>query len=213
MTNPAHILVRPHAAFAGLRDGGRLLPLLGIVLAVDIALALLLIPKFSAAIDQQLAAMPAHIAAAGVVMLASAVAVGALANVAMLAFAALLLVLATRIGGGAAGYRTIFGVLLLSSVPTMAARLLQAVSPALGLGGDPVRDHLSFAALAHLPPGAALRAGMEVVSVFDLWTFALVALGFAMVSGLRRWPAVAVAVAIWGGMQLLLVRVAMAGAA
>ena len=209
----AHVLAMPRRAFAGLRAGVPLWPLLACVLAVDIALALLLVPKFSAEIDRSLAGMPAHMADAGGVILASAVTVGALANVATLAFAALLLMLAARVGNGSAGYRDVFGVLLLASVPTMAARLLQAVPAALGATGDPVRDHLSLAALAQVAPGSPWRAGLEVVSVFDLWTCALVVLGFVMVSGLRRLPAAAIALAIWGGMQLLLVRVAMAGAA
>jgi hypothetical protein len=200
------VLWSPARTFRDFADGSGFMFALLAILILDIVLTLLTLPKLTAEIDKQLLTAPPTVAEMRGTIFTVSIVVVALMNTVVLAFAALLLTLATKIFRAKAGFAVVFSGLLLASVPTALGRLLQAVPAAFGNSADGVRDALSIAGIFGIDKGDALFPVANLILVFDVWTLVLVGLGYSIISGMRRIPAWVVSLSMWILLQSVLVR-------
>jgi hypothetical protein len=204
------VLWNPARSFRDFADGNGFVFALLAILIVDILLTVLSLPKLTAEMDKQLLTAPASVEGMRGTILTVSIVMVAVMNTVLLAFAALLLTLATKAFRAKAGFAAVFSGLLLASIPTALGRLLQGGLAAAGYSGDSVRDALSIAGIFGIDKGDTLFPVTNLILVFDVWTLVLVGLGYSIISGMRRLPAWIVSLLIWTLLQSVLVRFALA---
>lgn len=212
LSDIARVLIYPISTFAKHRSPADAAKLFLLVLAIDFILSLLLLPTFSHNIVATLASKGAtgpqmRVAALGVALIS-----GSIANATIVSLTAVLFFIAQMILVGRGSFSETVGALLVASAPVILDRMLRVGGYALGLFDDPLTDPFSFARLGWLHGQSGWRHAVGFLSVFDLWTFALVVVGFPIATRMRWIYSLPMSLLFWGGLQALLLRLQLDGA-
>jgi hypothetical protein len=204
-----NVLWRPQRTLALRQSAAAVAALLFLVFAIDFVLALALVPSVFESLGK--AAALANLGAnAKVMAVGIAVIIGALGDVVLIAFMGLLFLVALLVLDGRAGYREIVGSLLIASAPSIIDRVQRILAFFCGFSAHSTDD---FFSLGRLFLAGDTSFWLANLTIFDLWTLALVVLGVYKVSGLRFPAALLAALLLWGGMDLLMLRLQLAGGA
>lgn len=200
------VLWHPQWTLAARQTAPSVAALIFFVLAIDFVLALTLIPTVFDTIGK--ATSTANIDANAKVLAAGiAVIIGSLSDIALIAFMGLLFLFVLLILDGKATYREIIGALLIASSPSIIDRVQRLIAFFFRVTEHPMDNvfSLSHVIVTH-------NSGwLDKITIFDIWTFLLVFIGIHKISGLRWiWSLLSVLL-LWGGMELLMLRMQMAG--
>jgi hypothetical protein len=193
--------------------GIRVAWLVALFIGAEFIAALPVLGVISDAVRRGAAANPAVTPDAIPYVIAFAVGFAATINVVIAGVVAVPLRLVTLIAGARSSYRAIAGMLVLASLPLLVGHALRNLSYGLGWKRDATSSVLALDQV--LPPIHTLvwQRLLHGFDVFDVSTLLLVLVGFTLVSGMKRWPALATAMVIWGMLQTLLFRLSEAGGA
>jgi hypothetical protein len=206
-----HVVWQPKRTFLSL-PGLKVWHLVATFIALDLALSLSTLGYFAAGIDKAMAGNPLLTPGAKPFVLAFSILFSSLINIAIILGVAVVFLLIVKIAGAVASYRNIVGMLVLATVPALLGRALRNASYLSGVAADLTQSQV---ALYRFMPdfGAAATRSLKAFDLFDVWTAALVVIGFGFISGMKRVPALASALAIWGILQMLLLRIYLSGTA
>jgi hypothetical protein len=200
------VLWRPQWTLAAKQTAPSVAALIFFIFAIDFVLALILVPTVFDSIGK--AASTANIGGnARVFAVGVAVIIGSLADIALIAFMALLFLFILLILDGKATYREIIGALLIASSPSIIDRVQRLFAFFFHITQHPMDNVFSVSRLFFVDNSVWL----DNVTIFDIWTFLLVFIGIHKISGLRlQWSFLSVLL-LWGGMELLMLRLQLAG--
>lgn len=186
--------------------------LVGAYIALELVLSLSILGYFSTGIDKAIAGNPLVTSGAKPFIVAFSVLFSSLVNTFIILAVAVVFLLIVKIAGAAASYRNIVGMLVLAAVPVLLGRVVRNAGWLSGMAPDLSQSQV---ALYRFMPdfGEAAARSLKAFDLFDVWTAGLVIAGFCFVSGMKRVPALLSALAIWGILQMLLLRIYLSGAA
>jgi hypothetical protein len=182
------------------------------VVGIDFIISLGLLPMYSAAATKAVGSHPELAQSIRTVIIAVSLLFSSLINVVLALFVALLLFFATMVFGAAGSYRKIIEAVLIGSAPSLLSRVIRVLLYVFKSSAS-VRE--CIIPLSALMPHASHKvlAVTSLIDVVDLWSFALIAYAFSRVSGLSRWASYGIVLAIWGGLQAVLLRLQMSSGA
>jgi hypothetical protein len=206
------VLWSPQISFRKL-DHVQVRMLLAYFIAIEFVLTLAILPYFVEAGVKMTAANPLVTDGTRLFATGLALTMVALFDTMLIGAAALLFLLLVRVLGGSAQYRELAGMLVLAMVPLVLSRALRNIAFLLGYLPDPNHSPLALARFAPAWLIDLTHGALGFIDVFDVWAFALVVAGFVSVAGLKRVPASLAGIAVWGLLQLVLIRMQLGGAA
>jgi hypothetical protein len=200
------VLWRPQKTLALPQSAAAVATLLLLIFSIDFMLALALVPAVFA--DLGKATTLANLGVnAKVLAVGVAVTIGALGDVGLIAFMGLLFLVALLAFDAKADYREIVGSLLIASAPSIIDRVQRISAFFCGATAHATDD---FFSLSRLVFAGDTSFWLTNLSIFDVWTFVLVVIGIHKVSGLRLLSSFFTVLALWGGMDLLILRLQVA---
>ena len=205
------VLVRPGVVFGKERGTADVAKLLLLVFAIDFVLSVLLIPAYSGLLAQQLAAQGDSSVQTRIASLGFAVVIGTTINVILATVMAALFLLAQLVLTGRGRFGAILGTLLLATGPTVVDRVVRIGAFVTGLTSAPSDTPLAFKSFGWFTHGPDWIRAAGLFSVFDVWTFVLVCVGFTKVSRLGPITSTLISVLLWGGLQALFARLQLQG--
>lgn len=209
MQNFIQVLWQPNAALSSV-PRIKLLHLVLIMLTVELFISLSMYNVYAAAAAKAAATNPMVTQSISTIVVWVALLTGALVNPVILLLAALIFLLVAHMFEQRPSFRDLYGMLILAAVPGILLRLARTV---IGLAtGLPAAAKLPVVKLStYLPlaPDSAMGKMLLPYDFGDLWTLGLVMLGFSILSGLKRTPALVSSFLVWG--LLLLAQGRLAG--
>ncbi len=197
MQNCIQVLWQPNAALSNV-PRIKFLHLVLIMLAVELFISLSMYNVYAAAAVKAAATNPLVTENMSMIIVWMAMLTAALINPVILLLAALVFLLVAHMFEQRPSYRDLYGMLILASVPGILLRLAKSV---IGLAtGMPAAKLPAVKLSTYLPLTADSALGKMLMpyDFGDLWTFGLVMLGFSIVSGLKRTPALVSSFLVWG---------------
>ena len=181
------------------------------VLAINVLLALALLPMYTAAANATMVQHPELTSSSRLMIVAVSIVFSSAFNLAFCMFAALILFFSAFALGASGSYRATLEAVLIGSVPLLLSRIVRTL---LFLFKVTPHVQASVFPLGVLLPALSPhgRAIADAIDPFDLWSFVLIAYGFARVSGLRRWCSWSVVAAFWTVLEIISIRMQLMGA-
>ena len=202
MNSLATIVLRPAYSVGRALDTREVAKVLLLFLVIDFVLSLMLTPAYIAMVAAQKGVDPST----RPVVVGFAVVVGSITNVAVTALVAGLMSMGLAVAGGRPAYGKVIGALLVASVPLLVDRVIRVGLHVAGRLSRVSDEPFSLSYWTAVPSGA--WSWFFRASVFDVAALVLVYVGVRAVGQVSRIAAFTLTVAIWGGSQLFLMRIA-----
>jgi hypothetical protein len=203
------VLWQPRKSFLKLPET-RVSWLVGAFIAIELLLSLTLVRFYMTNMVKAAASNPAITASMYPYMTAFSMVFSSLVNIFIIGVTAFIFLLIIKILGGSVKYRSIVGMLVIASAPILLGHAIRNFAYLGGYLTDLTDGILSLQNLAPPVQSPAIAKALKVFDVFDVWTMCLVILGFSLVSGLKRLPAIVTSFVLWGALQMLLMRITLA---
>ena len=208
MQNYIQVLWQPNAALSNV-PRIKLSHLVLIMLAVELIMSLSMYNVYAAAAVKVAATNPMVTQNMSTIVVWAALLTGALVNPVILLLAALVFLLVAHMFEQRPSFSDLYGMLILASVPGILLRLVRnVIGLSTGLSTAAKLPVVKLSTYLPLATDSTMGKMLMPYDFGDLWTFGLVMLGFSIVSGLKRTPALVSSFLVWGLLLLAQGRIA-----
>ena len=205
------VLVRPWSLLGRERSSAEIAVLIFALLALDLVLMLFYLPSLVDELQKSWAEQPQLLQGTKVTTVATAVAIGTVLNVFVIAASALLLRLMTYLFGAEAKFSGLFGNIIIANSPLILERAIRIVLSGFGIGLEDWRDLVSLSAITGFNDLDGWWVGLRIFNVFDLWFIVLLVLAVYRNSTLGWLRSLMAVSLVWGGYLLAIIRMDMLG--
>lgn len=173
---------------------------------IEFVLALTLWGSFHSAAEKVVVANPVLTAGQIPFIVGVSVVFAALTNIFLITVVSLILQAVVAIAGKSVRFQDIFGMLILAYVPALIVQASRSIAILFGMSLDAAKKLFTLGQIFATRSDSELFGVLSIYDLGDIWTFALVIIGFCHVSKMKRLPAVVCAVLVWGTLLMLLGR-------